>query len=177
MAKGSPFQRPFTLGIEGGGTRTTALLADACGQEVQRATFGPGNVRLLNDRALVKLLRGIAQHFEKPDAIGLGMAGARNESDRQRVRAAVAKAWKGVPCHVTHDLEIALVGRALRARLGGPGQPALPAVLVLSGTGSCCFGMATDGRTAKMGGWGQVLGDKGSGFDWPARAEGVRVLF
>ncbi|MBC8326049.1 MAG: N-acetylmuramic acid 6-phosphate etherase [Verrucomicrobia subdivision 3 bacterium] len=165
MAKALKFQRPFTLGIEGGGTRTTALLADAHGREMERATFGPGNVRLLDDRALVKLLRGIGKQFEKPDAIGLGLAGARNETDRKRVRTAVAKVWRGMPCHVTHDLEIALAGRALRARRGGLGQPALPTVLVLSGTGSCCFGMAPDGRTAKMGGWGHVLGDKGSGFE------------
>ncbi|HIG81207.1 MAG TPA: ATPase, partial [Verrucomicrobiales bacterium] len=40
MAKALTFQRPFTLGIEGGGTRTTALLADARGREIRRATFG-----------------------------------------------------------------------------------------------------------------------------------------
>ena len=165
VAEGSKFKRPFILGIEGGGTRTTALLADARGREIQRAMFGPGNVRLLDDRALVKLLRGIGKDFEKPDAIGLGLAGARKEKDRQRVRAAVSMVWKKVPCHVTHDLEIALVGRVLRTRQGGFGESVLPAVLVLSGTGSCCFGVAADGRTAKMGGWGHVLGDKGSGFE------------
>ena len=38
-------------------------------------------------------------------------------------------------------------------------------VLVLSGTGSCCFGRTWDGKTAKVGGWGHILGDKGSGFE------------
>ena len=37
-------------------------------------------------------------------------------------------------------------------------------VLVLSGTGSCCFGRAADGRTAKIGGWGHILGDGGSAY-------------
>ena len=81
------------------------------------------------------------------------MAGARNKKDLVRVRTATAKAWKNTPCHVTHDLEIAL----------GPQEGT--SVLVLSGTGSCCFGRTTDGRTAKMGGWGHILGDKGSGFE------------
>jgi len=165
VATGTIFQRPFILGIEGGGTRTMALLADARGREMQRATFGPGNVRLLDDRALVKLLRGIAKQFKKPDAIGLGLAGARNETDRQRVWAVVTKVWKKTPCHVTHDLEVALGGRVGPTCRDGLGPPALPSVLVLSGTGSCCFGKAADGRTAKMGGWGHVLGDKGSGFE------------
>jgi N-acetylmuramic acid 6-phosphate etherase len=157
VATAPTFQRPFILGIEGGGTRTTALLADARGREMQRATFGPGNVRLLDDRALVKLLRSISKTFEKPDAIGLGLAGARNETDRQRVRAATAKVWKKTPCDVTHDLEVAIAAL--------PSPPAGATILVLSGTGSCCFGKTPDGRTAKMGGWGHVLGDKGSGFE------------
>ena len=153
------------LGIEGGGTRTTALLADARGREIHRATFGPGNLRLLDNRGLVRLLRGIAKAFDRPDAIGLGLAGARSERDHARVRAAVAKVWRGVPCTVTHDLEIALMGRVVLPRRRGSRQPASPAVLVLSGTGSCCLGKAADGRMGKMGGWGHILGDKGSGFE------------
>ena len=153
VATARTFKRPFTLGIEGGGTRTNALLADTRGQEIQRAVFGPGNVRLLDDRALARLLKRIAGQFPKPDAVGLGMAGARNKKDLARVQMAAAKAWKNTPCHVTHDLEIALGSRKNTS------------VLVLSGTGSCCFGRASDGRTAKMGGWGHILGDKGSGFE------------
>lgn len=177
VATDPTFQRPFTLGIEGGGTRTTALLADARGREMQRAEFGPGNVRLVDNRALVRLLRRVAKQFDKPDAIGLGLAGARNETDHQRVRDAVKKVWGKTPCHVTHDLELPLVRRALQARQGGFGKPALPAVLVLSGTGSCCFGKAPDGRTAKMGGWGHVLGDKGSGFEIGLRGLKAAVFY
>ena len=159
------FERPFTLGIEGGGTRTTALLTDARGREIRRASFGPGNVRLLDDRGLVRLFRNIAKQFEKTNAIGLGLAGARNAKDRARVQTAVEKVWKGTPCHVTHDLEIALAYFNSAA------------VLVLSGTGSCCFGKAADGRTAKMGGWGHILGDKGSGFEIGLRALKACVFY
>ena len=43
-------------------------------------------------------------------------------------------------------------------------------MLVLSGTGSCCFGRTWNGKTAKVGGWGHILGDKGSGFEIGLRA-------
>src|SRR4029434_9629124 len=43
-------------------------------------------------------------------------------------------------------------------------------VLVLSGTGSCCFGRTRAGKTAKIGGWGHILGDKGSGYEIGLRA-------
>jgi len=167
VSKTQTFQRPFLLGIEGGGTRTTALLADARGREIQRAIFGPGNVRLLDDRALRRLLRQISKQFESPDAIGLGLAGARHAKDRARVQAEVAKVWKATPCRVTHDLEIALAGFNAKET----------AVLVLSGTGSCCFGKAAEGRTAKMGGWGHILGDKGSGFEIGLRALKAVVFY
>jgi N-acetylmuramic acid 6-phosphate etherase len=41
---------------------------------------------------------------------------------------------------------------------------------VLSGTGSCCFGRTRAGKTAKIGGWGHILGDKGSGYEIGLRA-------
>jgi N-acetylmuramic acid 6-phosphate etherase len=38
-------------------------------------------------------------------------------------------------------------------------------VLIVCGTGSCCYGKAADGKAVKVGGWGHVLGDRGSGYD------------
>src|SRR5439155_18434317 len=34
----------------------------------------------------------------------------------------------------------------------------------------CCYGQTPDGKTAKVGGWGHILGDKGSGFEIGLRA-------
>jgi len=52
-----------------------------------------------------------------------------------------------------------------------------PRVLVLSGTGSCCFGRTTNGKTAKIGGWGHILGDKGSGYEIGLRALKAAVYY
>ena len=54
--------------------------------------------------------------------------------------------------------------------MAAPGTDTSPRVLVLSGTGSCCFGRTPAGKTAKVGGWGHILGDKGSGFEIGLRA-------
>jgi N-acetylmuramic acid 6-phosphate etherase len=91
--------------------------------------------------------------------IGFGMAGARTDADRRRIRAAAAIVWPNVPCYATNDLETALVAGVA----GGPPAPA--SVLVLSGTGSCCFGRTPDNQTALIGGWGHILGDRGSGYE------------
>ena len=54
--------------------------------------------------------------------------------------------------------------------LGIEGGGRLPQVLVVSGTGSGCYGKSPAGEGVKVGGWGHVLGDKGSGYDIGLRA-------
>ncbi|KAA0228410.1 tetratricopeptide repeat protein, partial [bacterium] len=51
---------------------------------------------------------------------------------------------------------------ALVALVGGCGE--LNGVMVISGTGSIAYGFTPDGRSARAGGYGQWLGDEGSGF-------------
>ena len=181
---------PLFLGIEGGGTRTVALLADAAGRLIQRSEAGPGNVRLLSDAQLLRLLRGFQRTLSRPCAVALGMAGTVTPQDRERICAAASKVWPGVPCHATHDLETALAAAEFQAGgdfgpkssvrrespIGhqpsaiGHFQSRIPLVLILSGTGSFCYGRGCSGRTVKVGGWGHLLGDRGSGYEIGLRA-------
>ena len=157
------------LGIEGGGTRTVALLADERANLLHRHEFGPANLKLLKDAELIRHFRAISQSFPRPTAMAIGLAGAREEKDWQRIRTAAAKVWPGIPCHATNDLETALAAVCDR-RQTHRRSPTVATVLALSGTGSCCYGRAADGRSAKFGGWGHILGDKGSGFEIGLRA-------
>ncbi len=153
---------PVFLGIEGGGTRTTALLEDAAGQVRFDGSFPPGNLKLLSDRELQWRLKEIASRLPNGSAgisgIAIGLAGTRTEADRDRIRRAASRVFPRIPCLATNDLETALAA--------APELPGTVArVLLLSGTGSCCYGVATDGRTAKAGGRGHVIGDRGSATD------------
>jgi N-acetylmuramic acid 6-phosphate etherase len=155
---------PLFLGIEGGATHTTAILASAHGVAVKRIVAGPANLRLLSDLELVALLRSLAVAASGLVGVAIGLAGARTASDRQRIRAAAAKVWPAVPCYATNDLETGLTAGER------PSERFAACVLVLSGTGSCCFGRAALGTGLKVGGWGHVLGDRGSGYDIGLRA-------
>ena len=159
----APVPRVTFLGIEGGGTRTVALLADAHGRLLHRRESGPANLRLLTDAELVAHLRQIATDAPHPDAIGIGLAGAREEADRARIRQAAAQIWPGIPCWAGNDLDTAFAVAQADRPAGSP-APAATVVLV-SGTGSCCFGLNARGRAIKVGGWGHLLGDRGSGYD------------
>ena len=164
------FQSPFYLGIEGGGTHTVAILADARGEIVRRAEFGPANILLLSDAQFLDRLREIQHAFKDapaPSAVCLGLAGAHGKPEFDRILLGAQKIWPRRPIKATHDLETALAaGDSLKSGQ----QPGTARVLVLSGTGSCFLGKTADGRTARFGGWGHVIGDKGSGYEIGLRA-------
>jgi N-acetylmuramic acid 6-phosphate etherase len=163
---------PLYLGIEGGGTHTVAYVADDSGRLILRAEAEPANLHLLSHTALVRLLCSLRRRLPRPVALAIGLAGARTEADRDRIRAAAARVWPGLPCYATNDLETALMAATPAHSQAGATRARAAAcrVLVLAGTGSCCFGQTAAGRSAKAGGWGHLLGDRGSGYDLGLRA-------
>jgi N-acetylmuramic acid 6-phosphate etherase len=174
MTKPSQPTVPYVLGIECGGTRSTALFAQVSGREAVQIEAGAANLRLLSDPQLVQHFRQISNVHKRhpaPQAVAIGMAGARTEGDRQRIRAAAEKVWPGARCYATNDLETALTAAE------SPQGRELPRVLILSGTGSCCFGQTLEGKNARVGGWGHFLGDKGSSYEIGLRALKAVVYF
>ena len=154
----SASRRDLLLGIEAGGTRTVALLADAKGHSLERIEMGPANLRLVSASDLLRRFRELARQIPRPSAVGIGMAGLRTDADRLRVKAAVMRVWGNVPAWIGSDLDTAMVA-------AGGVEQGPTRVLVLSGTGSCCFGRRFNSRAIKVGGWGHILGDRGSGFE------------
>ncbi|MGP8200631.1 MAG: N-acetylmuramic acid 6-phosphate etherase [Limisphaerales bacterium] len=152
------------LGVECGATRSVVLFAPGGDLPWRRGEFGPANLRFLDDAALVKhfmTIKGLQGRAVEPLAgIAIGMAGMRTDADRRRIKAAAAKVWPGTPCHATDDLETALAA----GESGGTANCAAR-VLILSGTGSCCSGRKPNGKTTRIGGWGHILGDRGSGYE------------
>ena len=115
---------PTFLGIEGGGTRTVALLADADGRLLKRFESGPANFKLLTEAQFLRRLREVKaafQEFPQPVAVAIGLAGARGEPEWRRIRAAAAQVWPDVPSHATHDLETALAAvEGPKSKVQGP---------------------------------------------------------
>lgn len=147
------------LGIETGATHTTVLVVNAAGGTLDRFELGPANVLLSTDEELDHLFREIRSRTGEVSAIGAGMAGLRNEQDKQRVDTIAQKVWPETPFHATNDLETAL------AAAGEWPSQADARVLLLSGTGSCAYGRNPTGRVVKFGGRGHILGDRGSACD------------
>ncbi|HRI13426.1 MAG TPA: N-acetylmuramic acid 6-phosphate etherase [Verrucomicrobiota bacterium] len=152
---------PIFLGLECGGTRSVALAVKGTFLEGKRSEAGPCNLRLVTDDQLEARFREVTRGLPEPSAIGVGMAGVRDAQDCARIERVLERIWPSAPRRVDHDLESALFAAEMEAT-----SPQVAArVIVLSGTGSCCYGRNRAGRVAKVGGWGHHLGDRGSGYD------------
>jgi glucosamine kinase len=147
----------FVLGVDGGATKTLAAVLDLESKALHLAHRGPSNQDAVGAEAAVRaLLEAADEAIERAaitrDQLGaavLAIAGTDTEAIARHVRSARTDAWI-----VLNDV----VGAWATATGAGPG------VAVISGTGSNVFGVGSDGRTWRAGGWGHLLGDEGSGY-------------
>lgn len=156
----------LVLGVDGGGTKTTAWLA-RLGDERSAPPLGRGHAGPSNPRAAgfktaqhniaTAIAAAIAAAGLEPQSVrsacfGLSGAGRTEEQERicewamaQRIASAV---------RVTHDAEIILAA----------GAAELVGVALICGTGSLAWGRNAAGETARSGGWGYLLGDEGGAY-------------
>ena len=161
---------PYVLGIDAGGTKTVCLLADDTGAIINEARSTGANLQAVGELEVEKVLHevmegAIGERQIVPAAICLGIAGVDRPDDAAVVR--------GIMKRIGYKARVLVVNDALVAlEAGAPGQPG---VVVISGTGSICYGRNSRGDAARSGGWGYVLGDEGSGY-WIGRAALRAVL-
>jgi N-acetylglucosamine kinase-like BadF-type ATPase len=183
-------ERSYFMGIDGGGSRTVAVVVDDKLQELGRGQAGPANYHNVGLESLRRTLWIAADQACKGagctfgDLLGLccGLAGAGRPEDRDILRRVVSEVIPIAPLILTHDAEIGLVGGTGRRE----------GVVLTCGTGTMAYGVNASGRDARAGGWGPTLGDEGSGY-WiglrglraavrgydrraPATILGVRIL-
>lgn len=153
----------LAMGIDGGGTRTRACLADACGRVVGRGAAGLANVHHAGAGvALGNLRSAIGAALAEGGALArdvgavfAGMAGVTHEASREAFRGMLHECGLGkAAIDIDHDIRIALAG----------GLAGRPGIALIVGTGSSCYGRTADGRSWQTGGWGAVLADEGSGY-------------
>ena len=151
----------IVIGIDGGGSKTHAIVADDSGTTIGEA-FGPGSAvtpgqeetsaEVIAD-VVREALEAASMTSVSPRVLCVGVAGAGREQARQALWQALVGRELASDVVVHTDFGIALDD----AFGDGPG------VLLIAGTGSVAFGRSPGGTTARCGGWGPVIGDEGSG--------------
>jgi N-acetylglucosamine kinase-like BadF-type ATPase len=159
---------PIVLGVDGGGTKTIAILLDGGGAVIGRGQAGPSNPHAVGEAtAQAELRRVIEAALESGSvaaadvqAICLGMAGVDRPGDSAAVASVVREILPAAEVLVHNDAIIALAG--------GVGR--LYGVVLIAGTGAIAYGVDAHGRSRRASGWGHLLGDEGSGYDIGLRA-------
>jgi len=151
----------LVAGVDGGGTHARAVIADVHGQEVARAEV-PGAVASSGSprpaaHAVASAVRAAAERagVELPLAfLWAGLAGAGAQATRSAVAGELGAAALADRVVVGTDIEA-----AFRDAFG---QEA--GILLIAGTGSIAWARDPAGGMVRVGGWGERLGDEGSGF-------------
>lgn len=153
----------YVLGIDGGGTKTAAVMTDIKGNVIATATVGATNPNGVGyekaEAELIVLLKKIEQQnsdaFSKITHAFAGMSGVDRPEDKIRMTAVYQSLLpEQCVCMVDNDATNALYS-------GTYGEPG---VVHISGTGSITYGITKQNDRSRVGGWGFLLGDPGSGF-------------
>ncbi len=151
----------FVIGVDGGGTKTIAVVMDRDGRVLGRGEGTAANPYMVGweeaRNAVMAAMSAAARAagVEVAEARGVtwALGGVERTGEREQARRLAEETLPGVPVRVEND--------ALAALVGGVGKPY--GVVLIAGTGMIAYGVNRAGRRSRAGGWGYLL-DLGSGY-------------
>lgn len=171
----------YVLGIDGGGTKTTCFLMNDRKEVLSQGEAGPSNYQRMGLEQTGRAIQASISHcllkisplpHQVITGICLGLAGVGRTDE---IKLLTQWAQKNLPIHLTslqwsspsHPL-IYVCSDSLIALVAGIGHPV--GIVTIAGTGSQIFGRNQNGQVKRVGGWGYLLGDEGSGYDLAIKA-------
>lgn len=152
----------YFLGVDGGASKTAALVTNEQGKLLGDGVAGPSNhLRVGIETAARNIERAVNKALVAADVASreinwayCGIAGADHPAHRQEVVDSLEVFFPRGNFTVDNDARIALTG-AIGFGAG---------VVIIAGTGSVSFGRNDKGEEARAGGWGPTIGDEGSAY-------------
>ena len=145
------------IGIDGGGTKTAFALFDESGRVLRALRLEGCNPNICGLQTAAEVLcRGIdaISRDTRVEGIFAGVAGAATGDNAARLQEMLRRRYPSAAVEVCGDV-INIMASATDARR---------CIAMICGTGSVVF--AKDGeRVHRVGGWGYLFDDAGSGFD------------
>ncbi len=149
--------RRFVAGWDGGGTKTTVACIYEDGTELARKSFSAMNINGSTEDEVAECVKNACAFVAAQEGQCAGMAIATAGISNPRASKVVDMALRGADYNGKYvlrgDHEAALYGA-----VGGVG------LVLVAGTGSICFGRNAAGKTARCGGFGNIIDDAGSGY-------------
>lgn len=156
----------YFIGIDGGGTKTTCVIGTSEGKILTMAKGKASNIqsKSLHDvtNVLIGLMKEVMQRtnsdFTQVRMVYMSLAGTARASDKEKIISALRSQIpeQHVGLVIENDAKAALAS-------GSWGETGL---VLIAGTGSIAYAFPSSKEApTRVGGWGYLLGDEGSGFD------------
>ncbi|MGI8314127.1 N-acetylglucosamine kinase [Halobacillus mangrovi] len=156
--------KSYYVGVDGGGSKTEALLCDHEGRIIQRMVAESTNLKSRSEQDVRHAIHRIFSQLTKIlpidhlKGIYVSTAGGDREEDRLR--------WKKWMVEVLPNFKgrIEVVNDAYGALASG--TYSLHGNVLIAGTGSIAYSVThEEPKLKRVGGWGYLFGDEGSGYD------------
>lgn len=157
----------YVLGVDGGGSKTIAILVALDGSvvtELHSDATNPQNIGYdISASVLVGLVRDICMkancNLSEIKSIVMGIAGVGRQKDVDTLMNSIElnarkQKLQFPQIRIETDARIALEA----AFASGPG------IALIAGTGSIAIAKSEDRKIIRIGGWGKILGDEGGGY-------------
>lgn len=152
------FKLKYYLGIDGGGTRTTAAVSDEkgkillkkAGKTINFYSVGTDKARANLDELVKQICTELG--IDGFEAVFIGCSALDGEADSKTLQA-ICGGISAKNIAMNSDVYIALKSV----------EGECPCIAIC-GTGSMAAGEDKDGNTVIAGGWGHIVGDEGSGY-------------
>jgi N-acetylglucosamine kinase-like BadF-type ATPase len=165
------------VGIDGGGTKTAAVILNRQGKVLGYGEGGPSTYGIVPDdvtaHSIATAVAGAASEAGQPDAgrfgaafLGLGNVVSQADCDAVRAMAVRLGLAQAERIGVDHDCRVALAG----------GLSGRPGIVLIAGTGTSCYGINAAGESWRAGGWGPLIDDEGSSYWLGIQAMRAAVL-
>lgn len=148
------------LGVDGGGTRTTAVAADENGVILLKAVGKTINFYSVGMKAAKENFKNLIDGISKKlgenvfEAVFVGSSALDGEATKELLNEFFDGTVNAKKLGMNSDLFVALSSCG----------DFLPRLVVISGTGSMALLCDENGKLQKRGGWGHIFGDGGSGY-------------
>lgn len=152
----------FFIGIDSGGTKSELLITDSENNFVLGKSYNAVHYSVSGKKKLLAHLQNIISdalnkkklNLVNCNGICIGLAGVREKNVKKELQMHLSKLLGFKNILIDSDSSIALYG----AFGGNDG------LILICGTGSILFGLINK-RFVRIGGWGKIIGDYGSGYD------------
>ena len=151
------------LGVDGGGSKTLAIIVDQQGRERGSGLAGSANYATIGLAEAVQNICSAVMQAKKAAGIEvlskawLGLAGVDRPTDAAYLHPYLSSLAMHVK--ITNDSELILSA-----------CPNAVGIALIAGTGSIAIGQDGYGKVVRTGGWGYLIGDEGSGYTLATRA-------